>query len=84
MSRLLDNIRAELEAAGLKPGSEPFEKELRTRKVQLCKEAKALSSCWDCDYFDHCELVKAHLRDMYRVEQAKKGGKGGGSTPASA
>jgi len=80
VSRVLDNLRVELEAAGLKPGSPPFEKEFRSRKVQLCKEAKRIGSCWDCDYFDHCELVKAHLRDLYKVEQGEKGGPGGGST----
>lgn len=82
MSRVLDNLHVELAAAGLKPGTEPFERELRSRKVQLCKEARRVSSCWDCDYFDHCELIKAHLRDLYKVEQ-KKGGNRGGSTSTS-
>ena len=84
MSRVLDNLRVELEAAGLKPGSPPFEKELRSRKVQLCREAKDVASCWDCNYFDHCELVKGHLRDLYKVEPKKKGGASGGSTPTPA
>lgn len=35
----------------------------------MCKDRKAVKSCWDCDYFDHCELIKAHLRDIYRAEQ---------------
>lgn len=82
MTRVLDSLRAELEAAGLKPGTEPFEREHRARKVQLCKEARCVASCWDCDYFDHCELIKAHLRDLYKVEQ-RKGGNRGGSTSTS-
>lgn len=84
MNRVLDSLLVELEASGLKPGTAPFEKEFRDRKVQLCREAKSVASCWDCNYFDHCELVKAHLRDLYKVDHGKKGGAGGGSpsTPA--
>lgn len=84
MSRALKALHAELEASGLKPGTELFEKELRSRKVQMCKEAKAVSSCWDCDYFDHCDLIKSHLRDMYKVApdtDPEEGGSSGGSTP---
>lgn len=79
MSKALEALHRELEAAGLKPGTPAFEKEHRSRKVQLCKEARSISSCWDCNYFDHCELIKAHLRDLYKVDQ--KGGPGGDSTP---
>jgi len=83
VSRVLDSLRVELEAAGLKPGTEPFEREFRSRKVQLCKETRRVTSCWDCDYFDHCELIKAHLRDLYKVEQKKGENRGGGSTSTS-
>jgi len=87
VSRVLDSLRVELEAAGLKPGTEPFEREFRSRKVQLCKETRRVTrrvaSCWDCDYFDHCELIKAHLRDLYKVEQKKGATSGGGSTSTS-
>lgn len=69
MNRRLKALQAELEAAGLKPGTAPYEKEYRSRKVELCKEMKAVSSCWDCNYFDYCELIKAHLRDLYKVDQ---------------
>ena len=67
MSKRLERLHAELEAAGLEPGTPQFDREERSRRVALCKEAKSQSSCWDCDYFDHCELIKAHLRDMYKV-----------------
>jgi hypothetical protein len=69
VDRRLKALRAELEAAGLKPDSPEFAKEERRRRVELCKQVKKVVSCWDCDYFDHCELIKAHLRDMYRAEQ---------------
>ena len=68
MSRVLKELETELEAAGLKPGTPTYDKELRFRKVQLCKEAKRAASCWDCAYFDHCDLIKAHLRDIYKVQ----------------
>jgi len=79
VSKVLEALRRELEAAGLKPDTPAFDREFRSRKVQLCKEAKRVASCWDCVYFDHCELIKAHLRDLYKV--GEKGGKSGGSTP---
>jgi hypothetical protein len=64
----LERLHAELEAAGLKPGTPAFEKEERSRRVDLCKQMKQVDSCWNCDYFDHCELIKAHLRDLYKVK----------------
>lgn len=65
MSRELDQLHAELEAAGLKPGTLLYEREERSRRVLLCKEKRGMSSCWDCVYFDACDLIKAHLRDLY-------------------
>jgi hypothetical protein len=67
VSRALKALRAELEAAGLKPGTPEFEREERSRRVVMCKEMKSQSTCWDCNYFDHCDLIKGHLRDMYKV-----------------
>jgi hypothetical protein len=69
VSRILKALRAELEMAGLKPGTLEYQKEERRRRVELCKAQKAVESCWKCDYFDHCELVKAYLRDIHKVEQ---------------
>jgi hypothetical protein len=63
----LTRLRVELEAAGLVPGSPEFEKELRNRKVEVCKQLKSVDSCYNCDYFDHCELIKANLRDLYKA-----------------
>lgn len=80
MTRILDALRRDLESSGLKPGTSAFDREYRLRRVLLCKEAKAVDSCWNCPYFDHCELIKSHLRDLYNVEE--EGGKSGGSTPA--
>lgn len=69
MSRELKRLHTELESAGLKPGTPEFEREERSRRVQMCKERRAQSSCWDCNYFDHCDLIKGHLRDMYGINK---------------
>lgn len=69
MSRLLKQLHERLEGAGLKPGSPAYEREERRERVDLCKQQKGVFSCHECAYFDHCELIKAHLRDMYSIEQ---------------
>lgn len=65
---VLQLLHSELEATGLKPGSKPFLKEERRRKVEMCRDQKNVQSCWDCGYFDSCELLKSHLRDVYKVK----------------
>lgn len=82
MSRTLDALLRELEAAGLKPGTPKYDRELRARKVLMCKEQRAVASCWECSYFDHCELIKAHLCDLYGVDSSKKDDTYGDSTTA--
>jgi hypothetical protein len=69
VSLRLKQLRADLEAAGLKPGTPAFERVEREKKVEMCKQMKSVESCWDCQYFDHCELIKAHLRDIHKVKQ---------------
>jgi hypothetical protein len=65
VSKELKQLRDNLEAAGFAPGSPAFEKEERRQKVELCKGRQSVASCWDCQYFDHCELIKAFLRDIH-------------------
>ena len=71
-SRVLRVLEAELEGAGLKPGSKLYEQELRARKVELCKEFQQVDSCWNCKAFDGCSLVKQHLQDMRDRPQLKQ------------
>lgn len=68
MTTELEQLRANLEAAGYEPGSHAFEKEYRRQKVEMCMERQGVVSCWDCKAFDHCELIKARLRDMHDVK----------------
>lgn len=60
----LREIEKNLELEGLKPGTFIYEAELRRRKVEMCRALKQVESCWKCDYFDHCELIKLHLKDL--------------------
>ncbi len=57
-------IEIGLENEGYEPGSFAFEAEKRKRQVGLCKMTREVASCWECKVFDHCELVKQHLRDL--------------------
>lgn len=60
----IDDLKDELEAAGYRPGTGPFEAELRKRRVELCMYDKNVASCSECPAFDSCELIKSHLRDL--------------------
>lgn len=69
MSRALKQLYVDLKASGLVEGTNEFDTVLRERKVEMCKQMRSLASCWDCDYFDDCEMIKSYLRDLYNVEQ---------------
>lgn len=64
-TRVLRVLESELEGEGFKRGTELWDRAMRNRKVALCKQGQSVESCWDCKAFDHCELVKSHLRDMH-------------------
>lgn len=66
-SKELELFHRSLEEAGYKPGTEAFDKMDRKERVARCKIYNSVDSCWDCPRFDHCELIKARLRDMYGV-----------------
>ena len=65
--RALRALAIDLVNEGYKEGSPAYGREERRRKVDMCKDVKGLSSCSECAYFDHCSLLKSHLRDMYKV-----------------
>ena len=68
----LEHLQHELEMAGYTPGTTPFEREFRRRKVSLCLERQGVSTCSSCPYFDHCELLKQHVRDLNEAVQEQK------------
>jgi hypothetical protein len=59
----LENIEAELEFSGLKPGTKKFEAALLAKRVTLCQEMRGLSSCSDCDASIACTLAETHARN---------------------
>lgn len=64
MDKDIARVEEDLIREGLKPGTFPFDAELRQRKVELCKTRQGVGTCWECKYFDHCQLIKQHLVDL--------------------
>lgn len=64
MSKTLEVLGNELEDLGYKPGTPEYDRALRARKVEHCKEMRGVGSCSDCIAFEHCGLLKAHLMDL--------------------
>jgi hypothetical protein len=66
-------LREETELAGYTPGTPPFERALRARKIERCQQQKDVTDCRTCGYFDHCEVAKEHLIDLqYNTARKKK------------
>lgn len=51
------------EAAGHRPGTPAFDVELRSLRVQMCRDLNSLEHCSSCPRYYECELIKLHLRD---------------------
>lgn len=61
---IVAEIESSLEFEGYTRGTETFERKLRERKVEKCREMKRLSVCYECPVYDECTLLKSHLRDL--------------------
>ena len=57
-------MESSLEFEGYTPGSAVWEKKLRERKVEKCRELKRMAVCSECPVYDECTLIKQHLRDL--------------------
>ena len=57
-------LESSLEYEGYTPGTEIFEKKMRERKVEKCRELKRMAVCSECPVYDECTLIKQHLRDL--------------------
>ncbi len=60
---ILARLGYRVEAEGLKPGTEDYERRLRQVKVEKCREMRIQHVCSECAVFDFCELAKHVLRD---------------------
>lgn len=66
----LQSVADELEAEGFVPGTPPYEATLRQRKIEVCQVLQEVPSCFECDAYDSCEMIKQHLREVhYGVEK---------------
>lgn len=63
MTKILDELEAQVEASGCIPDTEEFARRLRAAKVEKCKEMQQVDHCSACKAFLDCTLVKAHLKD---------------------
>jgi len=61
---LLKDLENELIAGGLTPGTPEFQFKYLERKVEICKEIRGQYSCFDCPYFEHCDLIKSYLTEL--------------------
>jgi hypothetical protein len=61
-SKIIESIEQEIEMEGHAPGTPAFEHRVDQMKVIKCREYRGHFVCTDCDYFDHCELIKKVMR----------------------
>lgn len=61
---IIAELERSLEYEGYQPGTEIFEKKMRERKVEKCRELKRMAVCSECPVYDECSLLKQHLRDL--------------------
>jgi hypothetical protein len=60
---LLVQLGRNVEAEGLKKGTEDYDRRLRQVKVEKCREMKGQHTCSECPTFDFCDLAKQVLRE---------------------
>jgi hypothetical protein len=60
---VLDDLDADLEIAGLEPGTPEFEVAKRRQQVAICQDLRGEASCFTCSAYLNCVVAKAHLRD---------------------
>ncbi len=61
MTRLLDQIRYEVELEGFTPGTEVYERVLLGRRVEKCQELQSVQECVSCRAFLDCGLARKHM-----------------------
>lgn len=60
----LQALEDDLEDLGYKPGTPEYDRALRARKVEHCRDTRGVGSCSVCEAFEHCGLIKEHLMDL--------------------
>ena len=67
MSKILEQLEFQVEAAGYVPGTAEFARRFRAAQVEKCKEMQGVDHCSNCRAFLDCKLVRAHLNDYNSV-----------------
>lgn len=62
--RILEELEFALEGEGYVRGTPKFDKALRERKVEKCREMQHLAECSECPIHEECHIRLAHLRDL--------------------
>lgn len=57
-------IERDVEVEGTPRESPWFPIRVRERKLRVCQETRGVAKCKDCQHYEPCELVKAHLLDV--------------------
>lgn len=65
---VLDEIKEQVLAEGLKPDNPSFQRRFRQLQVVTCRDLHGVVTCTDCVGFDYCELIKQVMRDFRGVE----------------
>lgn len=61
---IVSQLEDTLEYEGYQRGTETFDRKMRERKVEKCRELKRMAVCSECPVYDECNLLKQHLRDL--------------------
>lgn len=61
---IIEEIEQALEFEGFTKGTVPFERKLRERKVEKCRELKRMAVCNECPVYDDCRILKEYLRNL--------------------
>jgi hypothetical protein len=61
---VVEELENSLEFEGFIKGTEVFNRKMRERKVERCRELKRMAVCSECPVYDECDLLKQHLRDL--------------------
>ena len=70
--RELIEIHDQIYNEGYRPETAQYDFILRKRKVERCQEMRRITSCQACVAYDHCDLVKSHMRSLSEMEYAQR------------
>lgn len=63
-SKILEDIKEEVELEGYEPGTPQFEKVYLARRVRACQELQGVIECRDCKAYIDCSLTKEYMMSV--------------------